>query len=206
MAVEQPANVEKRLGEWLESHLATLGHDLVSYEVEQGRSPTLRLFIDKTEGDKHVDIEDCAKVSRGLDEPLDQEPLVLSVFPKGYELEVSSPGVNRPLRRAIDFNRYAGEYAHISTLRGLTGTEGSNPEFFTANPKQKNFFGILKGVEGETVRVHLIPNDGTLHQKTKPGQKKPAKAKKETPVTIPLSLIHKANLEREVVWPEEEKE
>ncbi len=88
----------------------------------------LRVFLDKPGG---INIEDCQQVSRLLDEKLDLEDPI----PGGaYSLEVSSPGIERPLTKARDYERFAGRLAEIRTYSGLYG--------------RKRFQGVLQGLQG----------------------------------------------------------
>lgn len=162
--------------------IAPMGYEVVHLEVQTHRNRVLRLFIDfvQSKDGKAVSIEDCANVSRKLDEPLDQMPELEAVFGGApYDLEVSSPGVDRPLKRLQDFERFAGKQVRVHVFRPLTAEELSNSEFQSKNPKAKNFVGILEGSVGEDrIRMSLDPTGGPTGT-----------------VTIPLSLVTKANLE-----------
>lgn len=90
---------KQRLIELLEPPIEALGYELVDIDVRVGRSGLLRIFIDKENG---VNLEDCELVSRQLSAFLDvEDPL-----PGRYVLEVSSPGVDRPLRTLEHFRRF----------------------------------------------------------------------------------------------------
>jgi ribosome maturation factor RimP len=124
----------------VEPYVKDAGFDLV--EVQSGREPSgwiVRLFIDQpaspgqsegTAGDGGVSHHDCERVSRDVSAALD----VADLIPHAYELEVSSPGLDRPLRRAVDFSRFAGREARIRMAEGVEG--------------RRNFSGRLVGVEG----------------------------------------------------------
>jgi ribosome maturation factor RimP len=87
---------------WLETTLGSLGYELV--DLEQSRSGLMRVFIDKPGG---ITVDDCAKVSHHLTR-------VFAVEGFEYErLEVSSPGLDRPLKRLEDFARFAGRDASV---------------------------------------------------------------------------------------------
>lgn len=104
-----------------------MGFELVDWEL-QPRAKLVRVFIDKPEG---VDVEDCARVSNHLTH-------LFTVENVDYDrLEVSSPGLDRPVKKAADFARFAGEEAQVN-LRELT--DGS-----------RRLKGILRGVEGDNV-------------------------------------------------------
>jgi len=105
----------------------------VEYQREHG-GLTLRLYLDKPGG---ITLDDCADISRQLGDILDvgldsQAP---------YRLEVSSPGLQRPLGKLSDFERFKGCRAKVRTIRPLNG--------------QKNFTGTLAGVSGLDVCLHL---------------------------------------------------
>jgi len=128
--------------------LEAIGYELVHLEMMNNRMKTLRVFIDvlgsREEG---IGVEDCATVSRALDEPLEGMKDVDAYFGGAYELEVSSPGVDRPLRRARDFEKFSGRDIRVHTLRPLTSDEIGNADYHSRNPKQKNFLGILGGMD-----------------------------------------------------------
>lgn len=114
--------------------LESLGLELIEREFvpDQGRR-ILRLYIDRETAP--VTIDDCETASRALEPLLDVENLI----PGRYALEVSSPGLNRPLRRPKDFERFAGRKVDIKTA----GTIGG----------RRHFLGVLKGLRGDTVVV-----------------------------------------------------
>jgi ribosome maturation factor RimP len=114
------------------------GLELVRLQYRREHSGRiLRLFIDKPEG---VTLEDCASVSRELGDLLDVHLPDLGP----YHLEVSSPGPNRPLARAEDFERFRGQRAKIRTRSAIDG--------------QKNFSGVLEGLSDRTVRMNTGRN------------------------------------------------
>lgn len=113
--------------------LANLGLELIerALVMDQGRF-VLRLYIDR-EGSS-ITIDDCETASRAIEGVLDVENLI----PHRYCLEVSSPGLNRPLRRPKDFEKFAGSRVEMKTKEPLKG--------------RQNFVGTLKGVQdGEVV-------------------------------------------------------
>jgi ribosome maturation factor RimP len=118
----------------LEKTLSGLGYELV-YSEWAGRG-LLRIFIDKPGG---IGVEDCAFVSNHLTRLFPVEGI-------NYErLEVSSPGLDRPLRRLQDFKRFEGEKARVRMRIPLNG--------------QRNFVGILRGADEQNLRIEV---DGTL--------------------------------------------
>ncbi len=117
------------------------GLALVELEfVRQSGSWILRIYMDGPEG---IRVEDCERVSRRLSPVLDVE----DVIPHSYTLEVSSPGIPRPLRKAQDFERFSGEIARIEMASPCNG--------------RKRFTGELAGVsEGEEGEVALKLDGG----------------------------------------------
>ena len=128
--------LKERLIALLEPPLTAMGYELVDLEVRVGGNGLLRIYIDQENG---VDLEDCERVSRQIGAFLDvEEPI-----PDSYTLEVSSPGLDRPLRTAADFERFAGHEAKIRLAGPLEG--------------RRNFKGRLCGIDDEGV---LIDVDG----------------------------------------------
>lgn len=100
-------SVLNKVRQFIEPRVTELGLELVDIEyVKEGAYWYLRVYIDKDGG---VDIDDCAEVSRHVDEILDRE----NPIPQAYMLEVSSPGIERPLTKKEDFEKYRGELATI---------------------------------------------------------------------------------------------
>jgi ribosome maturation factor RimP len=184
--------------------ITPIGYQIIHLEVQSHRQKVLRIFIDHTAesllAGATIGIEDCVKVSRAIDEQLDQSSEVQALLPGAYELEVSSPGVDRPLRTAQDFVRFSGKEARIHIYRPLTEEEIQNSTYQQKNPKQKNFLGMLRGLENSKIVLLVSTHDQSSNQ---PRKKSKAKnnASLETNsvegnrITIPLPLISKANLE-----------
>lgn len=93
----------------LDARVAELGFELVEVEwAGSARRPIIRLRVDRPDaipGETGITVDECAEVSRGLEPWLDEH----EALPERYVLEVSSPGVDRPLRKDRDFERFAGE-------------------------------------------------------------------------------------------------
>jgi len=116
--------------------LEELGLELVEAQYRREQSGwVLRLVIDKQDG---VSLDDCAAVSRELGQLLDIEDFI----DQAYNLEVSSPGLDRPLRSMADFQRFTGRKVKIKTTVPIGG--------------EHVFVGRVKATEGETI----ILNDG----------------------------------------------
>src|SRR4051812_40643489 len=112
-----------------------LGLELVEIEfVKEGKNWFLRVYIDKENG---VDIEDCGIVSERLSEKLDE----LDPITHNYFLEVSSPGAERPLKKAKDLEKAIGKNVFIKTYEPIDG--------------EKGFEGTLLEYDGELVRIEM---------------------------------------------------
>lgn len=118
-----------RLAEILEQTVPAMGYDLVEWEC-QLHGGMVRVFIDKPEG---IDVEDCAKVSNQLTRLFAVEEVSFD------RLEVSSPGLDRPLTKAGDYERFSGQEAKF-TLREPVD-------------KARKLKGILRGVDGDAAIV-----------------------------------------------------
>jgi ribosome maturation factor RimP len=164
-----------------------LGYELLDLEylprtVHGG--PVMRLFIENLNG-KGVSFEDCVTVDHGLD-TLFESPDFEQLLSDTFTLEVSSPGLDRPLKKPSDFQKYAGKKVEVKTYRPVTLEEMGNAKYFEHHQKQKNFFGILHGYAGDSVELE------TDQERFK----------------IPFALITKANLdvESQIDVSENEKE
>ncbi|NDY43345.1 ribosome maturation factor RimP [Dissulfurirhabdus thermomarina] len=112
------------------------GMELVDVQYHGGRGGRLlRLVIDKPGG---VTVDDCAEVSRWVGDALD----VHDPVPGPYRLEVSSPGINRPLTREADFERFAGEKVLVQLKAPLEG--------------RKTFRGVLEGLSDGAIRLRAV--------------------------------------------------
>ena len=117
-----------------------LGLELVDVEFRrEANGWILRLYLDKPGG---VTLGDCQRVSGELSDLLDVEGFINHP----YTLEVSSPGLNRPLRLESDFLRFVGQRARVSTSQAVAG--------------QRRFLGVLRGYEDG--RILLEREDGTI--------------------------------------------
>lgn len=136
----------------VESRVEGLGYEFVELERAGSRArPILRVRIDvpNSAPGHGVSVEDCTCVSRALESWLDEAP----ELSERYVLEVSSPGIERPLVRRRDFERFAGKEIALKTSAPIGET------------KQKRFEGELVGVEGEgeTERIRLrVPGGEVL--------------------------------------------
>ncbi len=131
--------VVEKVQEFVESFLSSMDLELVEIQYRQENTGwVLRLFVDGPDG---ISIDQCARVSRELNTFLEVEDLIQHA----YNLEVSSPGLERSLHSSADFKRYAGKKARIK-LRHPVGD-------------QKVFIGLLG--ESDEKEVELLFEDGT---------------------------------------------
>jgi ribosome maturation factor RimP len=138
MAESTKQTVEAKAQEVLEPIVAGEGLELLDVEyVREREGWVLRLFIDKPGG--KVGLDECTQVSRAVDPVLDVEDIV----PQEYNLEVSSPGVNRPLKKLRHFEQVKGQKVKVKTFGPL------------GEPPRKNFSGILTEVESDTITVDV---------------------------------------------------
>jgi ribosome maturation factor RimP len=113
--------------------LAEIGYRLVRVRVSASDGCTVQIMAERPDGT--MLIEDCEKVSRALSPVLD----VADPVDRAYRLEVSSPGIDRPLVRRSDFDRYAGHLAKIEMEVPVDG--------------RKRFRGVLLGTDGDMARL-----------------------------------------------------
>ena len=131
--------VTKQVSELIQPILDELGFELVDVEYLSDRGRwTLRLYIDREGG---VTIDDCARVSNELGDLID----IKDVIEHEYVLEVSSPGLNRPLKKEADFIRVIGKKVRLRTRMPLNG--------------QRNFIGTLKDFKEHEL---FIQSEGQL--------------------------------------------
>ena len=134
-SLELPEDRQGKIRVLAEDLLANLGYELVDLEFSQNdEGSLLRLFVDKEGG---VTLDDCTHVSRMFGALLDVEDPISG----GYNLEISSPGLNRPLRRFRDFSARIGETVKVTLVRPLDG--------------RRRFKGVLKEVTEEPLTVTI---------------------------------------------------
>ncbi|HJY18487.1 MAG: ribosome maturation factor RimP [Xanthobacteraceae bacterium] len=127
-----------RIAVLAEPVLADLGYRLVRVRISGSAGCTVQIMAERPDGT--LAIEDCEAASRALSPVLD----VADPIDGAYRLEISSPGIDRPLVRRSDFERYAGHLAHIEMLALVDG--------------RKRFRGELLGTDGDCARLRR--NDG----------------------------------------------
>ena len=135
------SGLEARVAHIVEPVAAALGYRLVRIKVSGLNGTTLQIMAERPDGT--MTVEDCERLSRDLSPVLDVEDPI----ERAYNLEVSSPGIDRPLVRRSDFARWTGHVAKIEMARSTHG--------------RKRFRGRLAGVDGDRAAVELeTPLDG----------------------------------------------
>jgi ribosome maturation factor RimP len=132
---------EEKLLAMLEPASRDLGYEIVRIRMGGARTKTLQIMAERPDG--KMSSIDCEKLSRGLSPLLEAEDPIESE----YTLEVSSPGIDRPLTRLSDFDRWAGWQAKLELDRAIEG--------------QRRFSGELAGTENENVCINLDGEDDT---------------------------------------------
>ncbi len=123
----------------LEPAVVAMGYELLGIEHIQSGAPVLRVYIEQADG---ISVDDCARVSHQISGILDVEDPI----PGNYALEVSSPGIERPLFRAEHYERFAGERIHLQTRF---------PDTLSGRRKYK---GVIMACDAGVVR--LLLDDG----------------------------------------------
>jgi len=131
--------IDRRLAEIIGPTIEGLGFELVRIRMQGGKHPLLQIMADRPEGG--IDVDDCAAISTAVSAVLDVEDPIM----EKYTLEVSSPGIDRPLTRLKDFDAWADYEARIETDEQIDG--------------RKRFKGILRGTEDDEVLIE-IENQG----------------------------------------------
>jgi len=156
--------VVDKVSQLVEPILVSLGFELVELEYKhEGRDWFLRIFADKEGG---ITLDDCAEISREVSLVLDVEDVVSTA----YRLEISSPGIDRPLKKAADYERFKGRLIKLKTFERL------DPD--NRGHLRKTFVGTLLG---------LVDGVVTIEQNDKKGGA----------VSFPLDAIALAHLEIE---------
>jgi ribosome maturation factor RimP len=133
VAAMDKESLHSRLRSIAEDAAGKSGIELVHLEVAgTKRDAVVRIYIDKEGG---VTLDDCSKVSRDVEEVLDEEDII----PSRYVLEVSSPGIERELYSLRDFEKFAGHLIKVKAKEAVNG--------------QKTFVGNLVGVNGQEITI-----------------------------------------------------
>jgi len=133
------AAIDRRLAEIITPVIEDLGYELVRVRLMSGKETTLQIMADKPDGG--IEVDDCAAISTAVSATLDVEDPILDA----YTLEVSSPGIDRPLTRLKDFDMFEGYDAKLETDELIDG--------------RRRFKGVLAGVEDDEVLIN-VPSGG----------------------------------------------
>jgi ribosome maturation factor RimP len=137
--LKQRQSLETAVTKMAEQVAASMGMEVVLVEIKgSGNRSIVRTFIDQPEG---ISLDDCERFSRRFSVSLDVEDLI----PSSYTLEVSSPGINRPLVKESDFLRFRGENATVRTRTPIDG--------------RKNFKGRIAGVTEGRLGLEMTPGN-----------------------------------------------
>ena len=134
-------NGPKHLETLLVPAVEAAGYRLVRLRLMGGKRKTLQVMAERQDG--QMDVDDCARLSRSISEVLE----AADPISEEYVLEVSSPGIDRPLTAREDFVRFAGHEARVELVHGLEG--------------RRRFKGMLTGVEGEDVLLDVTGEKDT---------------------------------------------
>ena len=129
------ASIDRRLAGLVTPTIEGLGFELVRIRLMGGKKATLQIMAERPEGG--IEVEDCALISRSVSAVLDVEDPISGE----YVLEVSSPGIDRPLTRMKDFERYEGYEARLETTELIDG--------------RRRFKGPLRGVQDDEVLIEI---------------------------------------------------
>ncbi|MBR9650462.1 ribosome maturation factor RimP [Thalassovita aquimarina] len=132
------AAMDRRLAEIITPVIEDMGFELVRLRLMSGKTDTLQIMAERPEGG--IEVDDCARISTAVSAVLDVEDPIMDQ----YMLEVSSPGIDRPLTRLKDFETFEGYEAKIETTELIDG--------------RRRFKGVLAGVEGDEVLINIDQN------------------------------------------------
>jgi len=136
-------HLEQRIEKIIEPAVQDLGFEVVRVQLSGNHNPRLQIMAEPIVGD-NMTIDHCATISRTVSAILDVDDPIQG----GYTLEVSSPGLDRPLVKLRDFKRFAGSDVRIETNETVDG--------------RKRFRGRLSGVEGETITIEVDGEDMSI--------------------------------------------
>ncbi len=136
----QHTTLEAKLAAIIAPRLELMGFELVRVSVLGRERPTVQVMADRADGSQ-ISVEDCEQISHDVSAAIDVDDPI----PGAWTLEVSSAGIDRPLTRVKDWNRFAGHLARAET-------------FFPQNGR-KRFSGVVLGADPEAARIRL--DDGS---------------------------------------------
>ncbi|WP_104018495.1 ribosome maturation factor RimP [Roseovarius nitratireducens] len=134
------AAIDRRLAEIITPVIEDMGFELVRVRLMGGKTQLLQIMADRPEGG--IEVDECGAISTAVSAVLDVEDPITDA----YTLEVSSPGIDRPLTRLKDFEEFEGYEAKLETAEMIDG--------------RRRFKGVLAGVEGDEVMLNV--DEGTI--------------------------------------------
>ncbi|WP_244640988.1 ribosome maturation factor RimP [Allosediminivita pacifica] len=132
--------MDQRLAEILTPAIEGMGFELVRLRLMGGKTPLLQIMAERPDGT--IEVDDCAEISTAVSALLDVEDPITD----NYTLEVSSPGIDRPLTRFKDFEAFEGFEAKLETSELIEG--------------RKRFRGVLAGTDGTEILINV--DEGTI--------------------------------------------
>jgi len=132
--------MDKKLAELLNPILEDLGFEMVRVRLSNGNPSTLQIMADRLDG--QIGVDELAEINTSVGTVLDVEDPI----PENYTLEISSPGIDRPLTRKKDFDSFQGFEAKVETTELIDG--------------RRRFRGVLAGVNNDEVLINL--EEGTI--------------------------------------------
>ncbi|MBZ4682979.1 MAG: ribosome maturation factor rimP [Fusobacteriales bacterium] len=128
--------IEEKIEKIVEPYLKDLDIELVDVEyLQDGASWYVRVYIEKSNYEENITLEDCAKVSGLIEDDIDK------LIEEKYYLEVSSPGLERPLKKLKDYERFVGEKIKVLLKHKIED--------------KRNYTGVLENVNGETLFLNV---------------------------------------------------
>lgn len=134
------AAIDRRIADIITPVVEDMGFEIVRVRLMSGKETILQIMVQRPDG--QIEVDECGKVSTAISATLDVEDPIVEV----YNLEVSSPGIDRPLTRLKDFEQWEGFEAKIETDELIDG--------------RRRFKGDLAGVEGDEVLIEI--EEGTI--------------------------------------------
>ena len=151
--MSKQTDYESRTEKLLQPIIDENAFELVDVEyVKEGGGYFLRAYVDKPGG---ITIDDLEKVSRALSDKLDEEDFI----DDAYTLEVSSPGLGRPLKKEKDFERNLGEEVDIKLYKAISKKDIESNTALAPLAGKKEFSGILKEYDAKSVTIEITKED-----------------------------------------------
>lgn len=136
-------SIDRRMAEILTPVIEDMGFEVVRIRLMGGKTNTLQIMAERPQGG--IEVDECAQISTAVSATLDvEDPLE-----DAYTLEVSSPGIDRPLTRLKDFETFEGYEVKLETTEMIDG--------------RRRFKGVLAGVEGDEVLINVTEGTIGLH-------------------------------------------